>query len=276
MFVMTMAGLSSPTMAGLSSSPVEALPSGQQGTVALVYHGDYTRGTSDDHDVTCQGPCTPDAEKQPKCTDFFLAAYNQYVNLVVPLQQMGLQLDTFFHTYSWSYCPARDAALVDFLQPVAYRFDEQGKYPRIVDTYIAAIDIMLESGGVYDYVLLLRFEALCAPPPLAHQHTPHVPTSPAHSIPTHTSAAPLLGQRSHVEWVRGCRAASHHPLRRRPRHRRARRLVGQDQRRFQGAVRAAHQHGQSPAHGGARRRPKSPQFHRDAVWPYHAGTTSRA
>ena len=268
MFVMTMAGLSSPTMAGLSSSPVEALPSGQQGTVALVYHGDYTRGTSDDHDVTCQGPCTPDAEKQPKCTDFFLAAYNQYVNLVVPLQQMGLQLDTFFHTYSWSYCPARDAALVDFLQPVAYRFDEQGKYPRIVDTYIAAIDIMLESGGVYDYVLLLRFEALCAPPPLAHQHTHHTCT------PRPRTAHPSAHQRS-----TDARTALHHT---------PQTTAASTRSTSRGARSTSHSRRSTSCTSAwskvlpwwrqtpAQVTPKSPQFHRDAVWPMHAGTTSRA
>ena len=136
------------------------LASSKQSTVALVYHGDYTRGTADVHDVTCQGPCTPEAEKQPKCTDFFSAAYNQYVNLIAPLQRMGMQPSTFFHSYSWTECPARDAALVDFLQPVAYRFDPQGRYSRIVDSYIAALELLLGSGAVSDYVLLLRFEAL--------------------------------------------------------------------------------------------------------------------
>ena len=59
---------------------------------------------------------------------------------------------TAFHSYH-SGCEARDTALVNFLQPVAHRFDDCCS-GRIVDSYIAAIDLLTGSGVRVDLVLL--------------------------------------------------------------------------------------------------------------------------
>ena len=80
-------------------------------TVALVYHGEYHRGTWGAHDYDWTGVA--------KCADFFSAAHNQFVNIVQPLQSHGAVIRTVFHTYS-SGCALRDEALVRFLAPVAY------------------------------------------------------------------------------------------------------------------------------------------------------------
>ena len=117
--------------------------------VAIVYHGQYIRGTEDNFER--------DGNWNPLCTDFFSAAHNHYTALVQPMQRMGVQVLTAFHTYR-SGCEARDQALVDFLQPVAYRFDDHSTFRRIVDSYILGIDLLNATGVAVDAIMAVRFE----------------------------------------------------------------------------------------------------------------------
>ena len=64
-----------------------------------------------------------------------------------------------FHTYRSRRCPEQDQALLDFLQPVVHQFNDTSG-GRIVDSYIAAIDLLKASGKTFDYVVLVRFEGL--------------------------------------------------------------------------------------------------------------------
>ena len=117
----------------------------QDASVALLYHGSYERQEDE-----CTG----------KGSDFFDVASNHKERLVEPLQRMNMQVLTVFHTYH-AACAARDAALVSFLQPVAYRFDTEGSLPRIVDSYLVALDLANSSGlATIDYVVLTRFDVL--------------------------------------------------------------------------------------------------------------------
>ena len=117
--------------------------------VAIVYHGQYIRGTESDHET---GP-----DYKPVCSDFFSAAHNHHVRLVEPLRRMGATVFTAFHSYA-SGCAARDQALVDFLQPIAYRFDDHDTFERIVDSYMIGIDLLNATGIAVDAMLHVRFE----------------------------------------------------------------------------------------------------------------------
>lgn len=124
-------------------------------SVALLYHGEYLRGTVDE-------PAGYDWTGSPKCSDFFVAAANHHDQLVAPLRARGARLQTFFHTVR-SGCASRDQALVNFLQPLAHRFDDELP-PRIVDSFISVIDLLLASSVHVDVALLVRFDAMYKQP----------------------------------------------------------------------------------------------------------------
>ena len=95
-----------------------------------------------------------------KCSDFFAAADNHKHHIFEPLRRVGIEyIVTAFHTFT-SGSKARDQALVDFLKPAAYHFDKSfNDSPRIVDSYIRVIDLLMNSkeNGV-DIALLVRFD----------------------------------------------------------------------------------------------------------------------
>ena len=126
---------------------------GSSRTAALLYHGHHFRRA----DVL-------DERGVPLCSDFFASARNQATNLLGPLRMLGFStILTFFHSFR-SGCPARDEALVQYLQPGAHRLDAHGSTRRIVDSYISAIDIfamhrkLQRSSDHVSLVVLLRFD----------------------------------------------------------------------------------------------------------------------
>ena len=125
-------------------------------SVALLYHGEHYRDATN---------AKVNYNHIQACTDFFAAAHNQLKMIVEPLRARGFsRILTAFHSFT-SPCAARDRAVVDFLQPIAHRFDTGfAEYPRIVDSYLAAIDLFTSTGEDVDLVVLLRFELFSMQP----------------------------------------------------------------------------------------------------------------
>ena len=120
----------------------------QGDSAALLYHGQHYR--IDGH---------WDSAGFDKCSDFFAAAHNHLVSVIEPLRARNItRIITVFHSFV-SPCPARDRAVVDFLQPVAHHFDTSfDQSPRMVDSYVKAIDLLLGTGLSVDFLLLIRFD----------------------------------------------------------------------------------------------------------------------
>ena len=108
-------------------------------TTAVVYHGQYYRSNG-------------------KCGDFFKAAYNHKSMIIDPLLAMPMNVFVVFHTYT-SGCESRDRALVDFLRPVAHEI-APCCLPRIVDSYIRALQLLQSSRQSVDWIVLTRFELM--------------------------------------------------------------------------------------------------------------------
>ena len=98
-------------------------------SVALVYHGEYWRGTRARHMMDKLG--------SPKCSDFFSAAHNHHASIIEPLRRMNASVVSVFHTFR-SSCAKRDEALVNFLKPMAHVFEDITARGRIVWTTVDA------------------------------------------------------------------------------------------------------------------------------------------
>ena len=109
---------------------VRLRPSSTPRRIALAFHGHYDRrGTRFD----------PAA-----CSNFFHSSSNINKRLIQPLRAI-FEVDIYFHTYRHSWCRSKDAALVDYLQPVAYQFTDitmDGLPPKIIDSFVAVLELI--------------------------------------------------------------------------------------------------------------------------------------
>ena len=126
------------------------LPANSRTTrVALLYHGAYYRT-----------PNGPDGHTShfgmQKCTDFFQTRANHEKQLYAPLMAAGATVSIFVHTFA--SCSRRDAELVRTLKPTRYEIVPWGSTDKIVDSYLATLRLLRESGLVVDFVILTRFD----------------------------------------------------------------------------------------------------------------------
>lgn len=140
-----------PSLPAPPSTPVFAVPALVH---ALLYHGAYTR-------VPRDGAVTHDSNLM--CTDYFQAAVNHQQMLIQPLLRQGARVLTYFHTFA-SGNRSRDARLVAEMRPDGHRFVPDRSTPRIVDSYIAAIDLWTSSLQHADFIHMLRFDLVLRVP----------------------------------------------------------------------------------------------------------------
>lgn len=117
---------------------------------ALLYHGAYFRvPTGLDGKQTHAGSI--------KCSDYFQTRTNHEEHLHRPLRAISKRLYIFLHTFQ-SGCPARDAALISALRPVLYKLETQRKQHKIVEGYLASLQLLRDSKVKVDFVTLTRFD----------------------------------------------------------------------------------------------------------------------
>lgn len=121
---------------------------------ALLYHGAYTR-------VPDAGQTTYDGHRM--CTDYFASRANHNEMLIEPLRRSGAEVVVFFHTFC-TCNSTRDERLVVLMAPVAHSFVQEGSTNKIVDSYIAVIDLLSASGRRVDFVHILRFDLFLRAP----------------------------------------------------------------------------------------------------------------
>lgn len=137
--VMALATASSP--GSVRARPDPPLPQ----IVALAYHGHYVRN---------------DTFRHAGHSDFFRVAESQRRMLFEPLRAAGMELRTFFHTYTHRECPGADAELVRILRPAAHEFSASA-LPKIVDSYMRALALVMRHTRADDArtaVMLVRFD----------------------------------------------------------------------------------------------------------------------
>ena len=118
--------------------------------VAVAYHGSYIRGPLPWHywESDCPNPF--------RCSDAFESHRNIHSHVVEALRRAGVRTGVFFHSHR-SGCSALDAELVRLLRPHAHEFSEVA-LPRIIDSYLRALQLVQTHGPDADAVLLLRFD----------------------------------------------------------------------------------------------------------------------
>eukprot|EP00966_Prymnesium_polylepis_P278817 6440963-Prymnesium_polylepis.1 len=109
-------------------------------SVALAFHGHYFRAN----------------QRRTFCSDFAVAASNFDVLVSTSLHRANATTRVYFHTYR-SGCKPRDDWLVAKLRPVSYVF-KQHLLPRIADSYIAVLRLVLDDPVTSAAILLLRFD----------------------------------------------------------------------------------------------------------------------
>jgi hypothetical protein len=150
-------------------------------SAAILYHGEYYRTEEDDEDedsvakqsssnhgwrrTAKQLQLAKDLNDVSKCSDFFSAADNHKHTIIEPLRRVGIEyIVTAFHSFTSGH-KARDQALVNFLQPVAYNFSKSfDESPRIVDSYLKVIDLLQRSKERVDIALVIRFDLFMLKP----------------------------------------------------------------------------------------------------------------
>ena len=111
--------------------------------VAVAFHGQYMRKEELFH-AHSEG-----------CSVYFNDAQNISNALVGPLLGSGVDVLTFFHTMH--HCPKTDQKLVDMLRPVSWSFSDC-KLPRIIDSYLRVLDLVLAHDSRIDALVLSRFD----------------------------------------------------------------------------------------------------------------------
>jgi hypothetical protein len=91
------------------------------------------------------------------CSDFFHGAEHYREQVVSPLLAAGTSVKTYFHTYVDTDCPQRDERLVRELDPARYEF-QQKRLPRIVDSLIRVLELVLQDEQEIDAVVMTRFD----------------------------------------------------------------------------------------------------------------------
>ena len=107
-------------------------------SVALAFHGEYVRA-------------------RPKCSYFFGAYANIRSKVVADLRAHGVRVHSFFHSIASE--PELDARLVCALTPVSHTF-ARARPPKIVDSYIAVLDLVARARVDVDAVVLMRFDVI--------------------------------------------------------------------------------------------------------------------
>jgi hypothetical protein len=119
--------------------------------IALGYHGHYAR-----------------LKRWPRgrhvCADFFASDHWQHLHKA--LMRAGATVRSYGHTYRSSHrCAHRDAALLDALRPAAFEFaNASTPLPRVVDSYMAVLRLILTRGHAEAIIVLLRFDTLLREP----------------------------------------------------------------------------------------------------------------
>lgn len=111
--------------------------------VAVGFHGQYMRKEKLIH-AHAEG-----------CSVYFNHAQNISNALVSPLLGSGIDVVTMFDTVH--HCPENDQMLVDTLGPVSWSFSDC-MLPRIVDSYLRVIDLVLAHDLKIDALIMSRFD----------------------------------------------------------------------------------------------------------------------
>ena len=107
-------------------------------SVALAFHGEYVRA-------------------RPKCSYFFGAYANIRSKVVADLRAHGVRVHSFFHSMASE--PELDARLVCALKPASHTF-ARARPTKIVDSYIAVLDLVARARVDVDAVVLMRFDVV--------------------------------------------------------------------------------------------------------------------
>ena len=126
---------------------------------ALLYHGAHFRVPSGMDGHTTWGGLI-------KCTDFLQVRDNHEERLIGPLRANSRRVHIFVHTYA-SGCPERDEALLRYLNPTRHRIELQTKKHKIVDSYLASLQLLRESNVSVDFVTMVRFDLYFRAPVLS-------------------------------------------------------------------------------------------------------------
>jgi len=122
-------------------------------TYALAFHGYYQRND--------MGHAWKNDNDNLIGTDFFITYPGIKENIIDPLEELGGKFITYFDTYSFIDCPKHDEQLIQTLKPARYNISESKEFsPRIVDSYIRVLKMVLEDQADIDYVILSRFDAV--------------------------------------------------------------------------------------------------------------------
>lgn len=125
----------------------------KRATYALAFHGEYQRND--------MGHAWKNDKDKLIGTDFFITYPGIKENIIEPLEQWGGKVVTYFDTYTFADCPKHDAQLIEALKPARYNISMSKTFsPRIVDSYIRVLKLVLEDRAVIDYVIISRFDAV--------------------------------------------------------------------------------------------------------------------
>jgi hypothetical protein len=113
--------------------------------LALGFHGHYVR----------------DSPPERFCSDFFSTNANLDQTFRVPTEAAGCTLSIFFQTTR--VCPSLDQRLVELLKPTRFEFAARPA-ARVVDSYIAVLQLILKEQRSHDAIILSRFDVLYSKP----------------------------------------------------------------------------------------------------------------
>jgi len=118
--------------------------------VAIAFRGDYHRRAILRDGVTR-------ASRSLRCSDFFNSAKNLQQQVVDPLVAAGSVVKTYFHSYVDANCSQRDQRVLRELNPTRHEFSKE-YLPRIVDSFIKVLELVLQDKDDIDAVVLTRFD----------------------------------------------------------------------------------------------------------------------
>jgi len=118
--------------------------------IAVAFRGDYHRRGLIRDGVTR-------ASRSVLCSDFFNNAKHFRQQVVDPLVAAGATVKTYFHSYVDANCSERDQRLLHELNPTRHEFSKD-YLPRVVDSFISVLKLVLQDENEIDAVVLTRFD----------------------------------------------------------------------------------------------------------------------